>query len=284
MFYWFPSGSQSPINSNIASLSLIPILELNPHWRLIHRTCPISSQLPLHGTSLYTIVAIKMSKSSFLNAKQNTVTDLVITLKSVLPTVWLWQKIIIIHCLTLGNITSSSPPLASSWSWPSMRQSRLSCKYLLKNLREKTSFRVLSSLSIIYEHSHGFPFDFCSWFLLFLFRSMRQSRLSWEYETSAWWAKQGRRRLRHKGWGAGEVEWQGVNLDLHLVAYYRWYEYQTNFWICLSKYRYWITWITLWSINANLFLEKAACTELIHSPGISNGPPLTKACILGSTL
>ena len=27
-------------------------------------------------------------------------------------------------------VTSSSPPLASSWSWPSMRQSRLSCKYL----------------------------------------------------------------------------------------------------------------------------------------------------------
>ena len=180
----------------------------------------------------------------------------------------LWQTIIIItiHCLTLGNITSSSPPLASSWSWPSMRQSRLSWKCLLKNWREKTSFRVLSLLSIIYEHSHGFPFDFCSWFLLFLFRSMRQSRLSWEYETSAWWAKQGE-EAKAQGLRSRR-SWVTRCLRLAPCGYYRWHEHQTNFWICLSKYRYWITWITLWSINANLFLEKAAQSHRADSqPG-----------------
>ena len=165
-----------------------------------------------------------------------------------------------------------------------MRQSRLSWKCLLKNWREKTSFRVLSLLSIIYEHSHGFPFDFCSWFLLFLFRSMRQSRLSWEYETSAWWAKQGRRRLRHKGWGAGEVEWQGV-LDLHLVA-------TTDDMNTRQTSESVFQSIDIESLGSLFYQSMQTCfwkrlhraIELIHSPGISNGPPLTKACILGSTL
>ena len=276
MFYWFPSGSQSPINSNIASLSLIPILELNPHWRLIHR--PISSQLPLHGTSLYTIVAIKMSKSSFLIAKQNTITD-----KS---------KVGFADCVAVTNNHHNHNSLFNTWQYYLVLSSlgqlliltlNAAKQVVLQIFVEKRSFRVLS-LSIIYEHSHGFPFDFRSWFLLFLSRSMRQSRLSWEYETSAWWAKQGEEEAEAQGLRSRRSWVTRCQLSLAACGYYRWHEHQTNFWICLSKYRYWITWITLWSINANLFLEKAACTELIHSPGISNGPPLTKACILGSTL
>ena len=165
MFYWFPSGSQSPINSNIASLSLIPILELNPHWRLIHR--PISSQLTLHGTSLYTIVAIKMSKSSFLNAKQNTVTDLVITLKSVLPTVWLWQTIIIHNSLfntwqyylvlsSLGQLLILTLNAAK----------QVVLQIFVEKLKRKTSFRVLSLSIINYIWAQSW---FSLWFLFLIF-------------------------------------------------------------------------------------------------------------------
>ena len=165
MFYWFPSGSQSPINSNIASLSLIPILELNPHWRLIHR--PISSQLTLHGKSLYTIVAIEMSKSSFLNAKQNTVTDLVITLKSVLPTVWLWQTIIIHNSLfntwqyylvlsSLGQLLILTLNAAK----------QVVLQIFVEKLKRKTSFRVLSLSIINYIWAQSW---FSLWFLFLIF-------------------------------------------------------------------------------------------------------------------
>ena len=114
----------------------------------------------------------------------------------------------------IGSIvTSSSPPLASSWSWPSMRQSRLSCKDFswefevkkhlsfriwdkkqivlqrFQNLRQKKQTIILFSRvheEIVYCHS-----GFCFWILLFRLFSCSCSgqcgrgRLSWEYETSA---------------------------------------------------------------------------------------------------
>ena len=165
MFYWFPSGSQSPINSNIASLSLIPILELNPHWRLIHRTCPISSQPPLHGTSLYTIVAIKMSKSSFLIAKQNTITD-----KS---------KVGFADCVAVTNNHHNHNSLFNTWQYYLVLSSlgqlliltlnaakQVVLQIFVEKLKRKTSFRVLSLSIINYIWAQSW---FSLWFLFLIF-------------------------------------------------------------------------------------------------------------------